>query len=226
MRLRAIRALLLVATVAVLAACSPLASKGTMPPPGPNGEVDDSSAPDFIAVAGREDGIAGYARRQDVFSTADHAFPVYGDDLRTVVGQMVPGKGFIPVGVDPHMVPNLPVEVGPAGPHSPDASQVTIYVRNDSRTILTLAVLVEEQVTAAGGYWGQNMGAGSYSMPPGSKLVVLDREPSDPGATVVRVLHTRGSGSEGVTLWIAVADDGSITQGAGVPAWWGSPQAP
>ena len=30
-------------------ACSPFASKGTMPPPGPNGQVDASAAPDFIA---------------------------------------------------------------------------------------------------------------------------------------------------------------------------------
>jgi hypothetical protein len=168
----------------------------------------------------------GYARRQDVFSTTDHAFPVYDDDLRTVVGQMVPGKGFIPAGVDPQSVPNVPAVAGPASPHPPDASQVTVDVRNDSPAILSVAVLVDGQVTAAGGYWGKEMGAGSYSMPPGSKLVVLDREPSDPGATVVRVLHTRGPDSEGVSPWIAVADDGSITQGAGVPGWWGAPQSP
>lgn len=41
-------------------ACSPFASKGTMPPPGPNGQVDASAAPDFIAVAGEDGGIAGY----------------------------------------------------------------------------------------------------------------------------------------------------------------------
>lgn len=39
---------------------------------------------------------------------------VYGDDLRTVVGQMVPGKGFVPVGVDPATVPTFAVEVGPS----------------------------------------------------------------------------------------------------------------
>lgn len=94
--------------------CSPLASKGTMPPPGANGQVDPSSAPDFLAVAGRDAGIAGYARKEDVLGPGDAAFPVYGDDLRTVVGQMVPGKGFVPVGVDPATVLTFAVEVGPS----------------------------------------------------------------------------------------------------------------
>jgi hypothetical protein len=45
-------------TIAVLLwftafACAPLPSKGTMPPPGPNGVEDASAMPDFIAVAGR-----------------------------------------------------------------------------------------------------------------------------------------------------------------------------
>lgn len=219
------RALLLIATAAMLAACSSLASKGTMPPPGPNGQVDASSAPDFIAVAGRDAGITGYARSQDVLNPQDQPFLVYGEDLRTVVGQMVPGKGFIPVGVDPNTVPNIPVVVGPVGQNPPDGSKVIIYVRNDSPTIISLAVLVEEEVTAAGGYWGQNMGAGCYSMAPGSKLVLLDREPSDADASVLRVLYTRGAEPEGISLWIAVSSDGTMSQGVGVPAWWGSPQA-
>jgi hypothetical protein len=47
--------------------------------------------PDFIAVAGRDAGIAGYARKEDVLGIGDAPFPVFGDDLRTVVDQTVPG---------------------------------------------------------------------------------------------------------------------------------------
>jgi hypothetical protein len=41
----------MLALIAIMSACSPFASKGTMPPPGPNGQVDASSAPDLLAVA-------------------------------------------------------------------------------------------------------------------------------------------------------------------------------
>jgi hypothetical protein len=76
----------------MVAGCSPFASKGTMPPPGPNGQVDASSAPDFLAVAGRDGGIAGYAPKADVLGAGDAAYVVYGEDLRTVVGQMARGR--------------------------------------------------------------------------------------------------------------------------------------
>ncbi len=114
---RSIGAILAIALIggAVLAACSQVGSKGTMPPFGPNGVLDASAAPDFIAVAGGGPGIAGYARKQDVFSVSSSPFPVFGDDLRTIVGQMVPNKGFVPAGVDPDTVPTIPAVVAPAG---------------------------------------------------------------------------------------------------------------
>ena len=92
-----------------------------MPPPGPNGEVDASPAPDFLAVAGRDAGIAGYARREDVLSPGDGPFPVYGDDLRMVVGQMVPNRGFVPAGVDPATIPTFAAEAGPSHDSSSEA---------------------------------------------------------------------------------------------------------
>lgn len=215
--------MLFVTAAAMLAACSPLAIKGTMPPPGPNGEVDASSAPDFIAVVGQGPDIVGYARRQDVMGASDDPFPVYGADLHTVVGQMVPGKGFIPVGVDPNSVPKISVVVGPATQHPSDGSKVVIYVRNDSPTMIWNAVFVGGTITDSGGFWGQDMGAGCYAMPAGSKLVLLDRSPTDPNAAVVRVLYTRGSEPRAPQLWIAANSTGMITQGVGVPPWWGSP---
>jgi hypothetical protein len=209
----------------VLAACSPFASKGTMPPPGPNSAVDASSAPDFIAVAGRDAGIAGYARKEDVLNPGREPFPVYGEDLRTVVGQMVPGKGFIPAGVDPDTVAKIPVVVAPSGQDQPDGSKVAVYVRNDSLTEIHDAVIAQGQITASGGYWGQNMGVGCYSMPVGSRLVLLDRSATKPGASVLREIYTRGREPEAPSLWITISKDGTIGQGTGVPDWWGPPQS-
>lgn len=226
-RLRSTGAILVIALIggAALAACSPFASKGTMSPPGPNGAVDASSAPDFIAVAGRDAAIAGYARKQDVLGPGDAPFPVFGDDLRTVVGQMVPGKGFIPAGVDPNTVPKIPVVVGPAGQGQSDGSKVVLYAQNDSPTEIYDAVLVGGQVTNGGGFWGQNMGVACYSMPVGSRLVLLDRSATEPGASVLREIYTRGGEQVGPSLWIVISKDGTISQGTGVPDWWGAPQS-
>ena len=116
--------------------------------------------PDFIAVAWSGSGLAGYARKDDVLSALDRPFPVYAEDLRTIVGQMVPGKGFVPAGVDPNAVPDTPVMVGPVDQRPPD--------RTDPK---------------------------------------------------------RGPEPNGGSLWIAVTSTGTISQGVGVPAWWGSAQS-
>lgn len=213
-----------VIAVACLAGCSPFASKGTMPPPGPNGEVDPSSAPDFLAVAGRDGGIAGYAHKEDILEPGDAPFPVYGDDLRTMVGQMVPGRGFVPAGVDPATVPTFAAEAGPAGQEQPDGNKVVLYVRNDSMVEVYDAVLAGGRITESGGYSGQNMGVGCYSMTAGSRLVLLDRSATEPGASVVREIYARGGEPEPPSLWITIASDGSVQQGTGIPAWWGAPQ--
>jgi hypothetical protein len=208
-----------------LAGCTAFATKGTMPPPGPNGQVDPSSAPDFLAVAGRDGGLAGYARKADVLGAGKAPFVVYGEDLSTVIGQMVPGRGFVPAGVDPATVPTFAVEVGPAGQEQPDGNKVVLYVRNDSLVEIYDAVLAGGQITDSGGYSGQNMGVGCYSMPAGSRLVLLDRSASQPGASVVREIYTRGGEPEPPSLWITVGMDGSVQQGIGIPAWWGAPQS-
>ena len=131
-----LRILLAVLVIAVLGGCSHsgrLLTKGTMPPPGPDGMVDPSSAPDFIAVAGREDGIAGWVAKSYVFPTervvkgrpgalppADPPEPVYADDLRTVVGYLVVGEGFVPL-VDHPIAEST---AGPLRAHTPEATPV------------------------------------------------------------------------------------------------------
>jgi hypothetical protein len=44
---------------------------------------------------------------------ASPVIAVYGDDLETIVGFMYPGKGFIPVGVDPESVSPIPAVTAP-----------------------------------------------------------------------------------------------------------------
>lgn len=39
-------------------------------------------------------------------------WPVYGEDLKTLVGHMVPGRGFVPLGVDEKSVPTFEAVVG------------------------------------------------------------------------------------------------------------------
>ena len=214
----------LIALVAVLAACSPLPSKGTMPPPRPNGAVDAAAAPDFIAIAGRDAAVAGYARKADVLNPAGAPFPVFGDDLRTVVGQMVPDKGFVAAGVDPGTVPRIPVVVAPSGEGQPDSSKVVLYLRNDSPVEVFNAVLVGGQTTNSGGFQGHGMGVACYSMPVGARLVLLNRSGTEPGASVIREIYVRGAAPKVPSLWITVGGDGRIEQGSGVPDWWGTPQ--
>lgn len=219
-----LRALAALIFAAALSGCSPFASKGTMPPPGPNGQVDASSAPDFLAVSGRDGGIAGYAHKEDILTPGEAPFPVYGENLTTVIGQMVPGRGFVPAGVDPATVPTFAVEAGPSGQEQPDGTKVVLYVRNDAPVEIHDAVLAGGQITDSGAYSGQNMGVGCYTMAVGSRLVLLDRPASQPGASVVREIYTRGGESDAPSIWITIARDGSVQQGTGVPAWWGAPQ--
>jgi hypothetical protein len=181
--------------------------------------------PDFLAVAGRDDGIAGYARKADVLGAGGAPFPVYADDLRTVVGRMVPGVGFVPLGVDPATMPTFEVSAAPADdPGNAASGQVVLYVRNDTDAQAWVAVLVDGHPwPGSTGFWGRNLGAGCYAMPPASRLVLLDRSPSETGAAVIRQLYVRGREPDPPTLWIVIGSDGAIEQGTGVPAWFGPP---
>src|SRR5687767_3807622 len=125
-----------------LAACVPaIATKGTMPPPGPSGDIDPSAVPDFVAVAGPV-GIAGYVAKDAVLDPSERTWPVYASDLRTLVGHMVPGRGFIALGVDPDSVPTFDVVAGPAGAGGAQAAgTVRAYVRNGAAAEAWLAVL-------------------------------------------------------------------------------------
>jgi hypothetical protein len=215
-----------VVAAAFLAACLPSASKGTMPPPGPDGRVNASFAPDFIAIAGRDGSIVGYVPKEAMLAPAvggpvDAQEPVYGEDLYTVVGQMVPGKGFVPTGVDPASIPDIPVRTAPSSqPARIGSGQVVLYVRNDSAVQAWLAIQEGSQFAQGGGFWGGMIGVGCFAMSAGSGLVLLDHPANDAGASADRVIYTRGLEAEPPELWIVVGADGTIVEGRGIPTWW------
>jgi len=158
---------------------------------------------------------------------SEPSWPVYGEDLRTVVGHMVPGKGFIPAGVDPATVSAIPVQVAPSSESSGEPSgQVALYVRNDAAAQAWVAILDSGQLLDGGGFWGESkIGVGCFPMSSGARLVLLDRDPQKAGATVVRAIYTRREEAQPPARWLEIAQDGRITQGSGVPRWWsGEPQ--
>ena len=112
---------------------APVPTKGRLPDGaiGADGEIDADGVPDFVAVLGRDGvSVAGYAAFRDITPPdlvqpwwyQRSPIPVYAGDLRTVVGFMFDGKGFVPLGVDPATVPSLPDDVSPLAPASPAPS--------------------------------------------------------------------------------------------------------
>lgn len=222
-----LRLLILPAAVLVVVACSPVGSKGTMPPAGPNGEVDPRAAPDFIAVAvGNRDDI-GYVRKEFLLpepttsTELPHGdpWPVYAEDLRTLIGNMVPGKGFVPLGVDPATIPNRPVQMGPSFGPVDGAHVLTLYVRNASTATAWVASLMDGTVRESSSFLG-GVGAKCLTSAPGGRLVLMDRPPDDVAGQTTLEIRVPDGGDEAVTLWIDVDPQGVVTHGQGVPDWW------
>jgi len=193
-----------------------------MPPPGPNGEVDPSAMPDFIAVAG-DVGQVGWVEKAAVTDPSDRTWPVYADDLRTVVGLLVPGRGFVPAGIDPNAAPTKDVHVGVASPAAPAAGNVTVYVRNCSATMAWIGIVSDgrAQAIGSGGYWPNGyVGAGDFAVPDGAQLVVFDRNPSEAGAAPRQLIYVGGAAAVPEPRWVNVDAAGHAAVGSGTPDWW------
>lgn len=120
--------LFLVAATATVVTVS--ASAATVPPtfgPIPDSAftvgqpIDQNQVPDFVAVSDRAGNVAGYVRREDLLDKPGTkpgpgvgVKTVYASDLKTIVGSMVPNKGFVPNGVSPASIPDFPASAGPA----------------------------------------------------------------------------------------------------------------
>lgn len=89
------------------------ATKGTIPEAawterGPDPEM----VPDYISVLGNDGEVAGYIEKKLALSPPDDEstiIPVYGEDLRTIVGNFYPNRGFVPLGTDYRDVPTTPI---------------------------------------------------------------------------------------------------------------------
>lgn len=94
-----------------------------------DGTIDMSQVPDFIPATDG-DGIAGWISSADALppdgTKSPDEIPVFADDLRTLVGHMFPGVGFVPLGADPPLPP--PVE------------DLSVLVRNDSGRVAILEI--------------------------------------------------------------------------------------
>jgi hypothetical protein len=140
LKIRRRRILSLGAAILVMAAAAigvtSVAAGGSAPTKGaipheafkPDG-IDLSLAPDFVQAVGRNGDVVGYIPKEYFVTQTgpvtdaplgpdgrptSNTKPVYGDDLKTLVGHFVPGIGFVPIGTDPRTVPSFVVEAAPA----------------------------------------------------------------------------------------------------------------
>lgn len=219
--------LLTVMVSASVVACGPrVGTKGTMPPPGANGLVDPSAVPDFVAVAG-PDGIAGYVQKDAVLAMQDRAWPVYGEDLTTVVGQLIPGVGFVPIDASPGLGSRMPPSAGPVSTGLSETTAVALYVRNASSQQAWVAFTDGQVITPAGAFLGGGLlGSGCFNVPLRSRLVLLDREPTQAGALVVATAFDSAVDDQTIPRSVDIASDGRIFIGTGIPAWWVSDPPP
>lgn len=86
---------------------------GTIPS-AKGGHLDVKAIPDYVATLGRNGQVVGYVPRGDLFpasksSAVGGVIPVYGKDLKTLVGHMYPGVGFVSLGMAPTAEPCVPV---------------------------------------------------------------------------------------------------------------------
>jgi len=106
-------------------AAAPPPTVGPIPPSAfqPGQPLRAGLVPDFVPALDRAGNIAGYVRGDALTGepgtqlgpVVAPTITVYAADLTTIVGYMIPDKGFVAVGVDPRTIQGFPVHVGPAG---------------------------------------------------------------------------------------------------------------
>jgi hypothetical protein len=101
---------------------APSLTAGTVPLRAQGGAVNPKKVPDFVATLERSGKLVGYVPRAYLFpvthvnapasSKLGGVAPVYARDLKTLVGHMYPGVGFVPLGRSPASEPCIPGSMG------------------------------------------------------------------------------------------------------------------
>ena len=134
-------------------------TKGRIPEeatPPEGGETNMALVPDFVGAWGGPTGetIVGYVPKDLLFNPRsepggtpenppqDVPMPVYGEDLTTLVGHMVAGVGFVPLGASPAPAaglgsPSAGPSAGPWGPLAVTPENAGMDARNEGSLILT-----------------------------------------------------------------------------------------
>jgi hypothetical protein len=198
--------------------------------------IDAALVPDFVPVWGRDGTtVAGYIPKAYILGPTlptvtssrpeGDIAPVYADDLATLVGHMYPGRGFVPVGVDPNSIPTIPAQQGPAvlasaGP----PTSLTLYIRSAAPTTRWLGVVAGSD--PMGVDTTVPISAACLAGPVGGQLVMFDRPPQDADAITLGVIYQRAEANGWPTLWVDIAADGTFGQGTDTPSWWVGPPPP
>jgi hypothetical protein len=121
-------------------------TKGTVPF-SPNGTVNPKQIPDFVVTVGRHSQLVGYVPRADLFPQPGTTFqppavmPVFAGDLKTLVGHMYPGVGYVPLGTAVGAEPCLPETVVENGGSRPVACpSATVVLPNVAGMVTPSAV--------------------------------------------------------------------------------------
>lgn len=93
-------------------------TRGALPPEAFDLDgIDLSVAPDYVEALGQDGQVVGYIPKQffdKQHQSGKEPLPVYGDDLTTLIGHHVPGKGFVPLGTNLDDVQSSEVDVAPS----------------------------------------------------------------------------------------------------------------
>lgn len=87
-------------------------TKGPVPSPT-NGHIPSSKVPDFVSVDGHSGTVVGYTPRTYVAPRPGHRLesgvaPVYASNLKTLIGHLYPGVGYVPLGTNPATLSCVP----------------------------------------------------------------------------------------------------------------------
>ncbi|MDP9334886.1 MAG: S1C family serine protease, partial [Actinomycetota bacterium] len=127
-----------------------------------------AKTPDYVAVGGH-DVVFGYVNKADMYGPNTQLLPVYACDLKTVVGHLVSGTGFVPLPGTP--LPSVPpvtrglLGVAITGP-GPVVTQVWGPAARAGLTAGDVIVSIDNTMTAS----ASALGAALAHSRPGDKV--------------------------------------------------------